>query len=137
MLKDKISKSKYCPTKTLKSVLKLVIFQRKCPKIHHILKIVQFWSILLNSEGLLGHFFGNVTCLRTLFWGVLVWSFNFKSDICLSTCYIVKKWLKKLSDFKYCAIMTCSALFHKLIRAHKLFLWKYNMFKEIFGGLWV
>ena len=69
-------------------------------------------AILIHSaqfRGLVRPFFGNVTCLRTLFWRFLGWSFNFKSDICLSTCYIVKKWLKKLSDFEYLAVLTLSA----------------------------
>ena len=37
--------------------LKHVVLPIKCPKCRHILNIVQFWPILLNSDGLFGHFF--------------------------------------------------------------------------------
>ena len=57
-------------------------------------------------------FLGNITCLRTLFWANLLISGEI---FVLLTCFITKKRLKKQSDFKYCAIMTCSALFRGLI----------------------
>ena len=37
-------------------VLKHVILPRKGPKCSQILNIVQFWPVLLSSEGLFGHF---------------------------------------------------------------------------------
>ena len=57
-------------------------------------------------------FLGNITCLRTLFGADLLISGEI---FVLLTCFITKKRLKKQSDFKYCAIMTCSALFRRLI----------------------
>ena len=56
---------------------------------------------------------------------------DFRSDICFSTYKIVKKWLKKQSDFEYYEVLTCSAQFQGLIWP---FIGNITCLRKLFGG---
>ena len=72
-------------------VLSHIVLPRKCPKSSQILNIVQFWSVQLNSEGSIGHFFGNKTCLMNhfgSFWDcfLIFWRHICFKHVILSRC---------------------------------------------------